>query len=1116
MIRDPFYNQILTALSSSLDEDCFELCAGSILRKELPTLVTIRGGSDSGMDGVTYANGPFLVCTTDSNVIRNLTGSLKSYLRAGGNRRSVVLATSQELSQKRRQNLEARAQELGFSLRQIYSRAAMAERLYYEPRWCKELLGLTGRPSALSLIPRTERPLNDQSLVGRDDDVRWLEESSGDLLLLGQPGCGKTFLLRSLALQGWGLFLITEDVGTVAEAIRAQKPNVIIVDDAHFRVSVLSALRQLRAEISAEFDIVATSWNGAKDSVAQALLLPDSRIRELSLLTRDQIVEVIRHAGLGGPVELIREIVNQAEGRPGLAVTLSWLSLNGDVEGVFYGDALGRSLGTTFRRLVGDRVTQVLASFALGGDQGSSMASVATALGVPIIDLHVVLVGLAAGGVIRQKGESRISVWPRTLRYVLVRDTFFSGRCDLPKDALIDAVYDRNDLSETLIGALNRGAKIPEINEIIESIDSPLVWSQYASLGEDEAKFVLHKRPSLIRIAGREILKIIPEHTIPLLLEAAVGDERNLGSATEHPLRWIQDWIKEAEPGKGGEALRRRSLLMSAVREWLRTDRNERVGRWALSLALKPSFETYTPDAGSGMRIHIVRGLLSDEELEQFRSLWHEAKILLVAFNLSDWKDLLNAIHDWIYPETAGVKKVPPKTREIMRSMAARMVTDIMAASPDHPSIQQWARDLSKKLGLNFEIIVDQEFETLFPKFNRKDLENLEERTQKQYEQVVTLAEKWRHYSPEEVASRLIHLEEAATVVRNSWPRWTPNLCGCLANHVSKPNEWLEHFIRVGLPYDLCEPFLRKVVTERMDGWEIAIATCFGDPRYEGIVIYLLLSLPDVPDDLLTQAVRAAERYCGMVQTMCLQGHVPEHNLRFLLNHENYRVSTDAAIGVWWAQPRGEICASLFNDWRAAILRTEEEGTFTAEISEILKNDACLAMDWVIARIQSETSLTQYSVSKELMVAISVLSTDQKLAILSHVEAERYSTSVLISELGTNDLQVFEAILNEPRFLKYHLAPLAGHPKELWAEKVSRAISAGYSSDQIASATLHYDNSWSGDESAMWQRWIDDFNAFTTHQDPDVCSVARVGITKARQRQTLAAEEEHREAIYGV
>src|SRR6185436_1537383 len=105
----------------------------------------------------------------------------------------------------------------------------------------------------------------------------------------------------------------------------------------------------------------------------EVLTLTSAQIRELPLLTRDEIVQVVHQAGLGGPVELIREIVTQAEGRPGLAVTLSHLSLSGDVREVLYGNALRRSLLTAFEQLVGKTVAEVLAAFALGGDAGVSM-----------------------------------------------------------------------------------------------------------------------------------------------------------------------------------------------------------------------------------------------------------------------------------------------------------------------------------------------------------------------------------------------------------------------------------------------------------------------------------------------------------------------------------------------------------------------------------------------------------------------------------------------------------------------------------------------------------------------------------------------------------------------
>src|ERR1043166_7464907 len=345
-MADPFYQELINALAGPLDEDRFELCAASLLTTEFPTLVPIRGGTDSGMDGATAGDGPFLVSTTGEDVIGNLTGSLKSYLNHGGARRTLVLATSQELTERRRRNLHKRAKDLGFSLLQIYPRAAMAERLYHEPRWYKDLLGLTGRPSALTVIPVTSRPLLAQPLVGRDEDVNWLLESHGDRLLAGQPGSGKTSLLRELALRGWGVFLVDDDPAEIANAIRKQRPKVIIVDDAHFKTELLSKLIQLRRETSAQFDIVATSWTGDKDVVAEVLTLPASLIRELSLLTRDEIVEVIHKAGFGGLVESIREIVNQAEGRAGLAVTLSHLCLSGAVRDVLYGNALSRSLLT--------------------------------------------------------------------------------------------------------------------------------------------------------------------------------------------------------------------------------------------------------------------------------------------------------------------------------------------------------------------------------------------------------------------------------------------------------------------------------------------------------------------------------------------------------------------------------------------------------------------------------------------------------------------------------------------------------------------------------------------------------------------------------------------------
>ena len=115
MIRDAFYKQILERLAERLDDDLFEVCAASLLRSDFPTLVPVRGETDSGMDGATASGGPFLICTTGKDVIRNLTKNLDSYKRSGGTRRGVLVATSQELTQKKRANLEERARSASTS-----------------------------------------------------------------------------------------------------------------------------------------------------------------------------------------------------------------------------------------------------------------------------------------------------------------------------------------------------------------------------------------------------------------------------------------------------------------------------------------------------------------------------------------------------------------------------------------------------------------------------------------------------------------------------------------------------------------------------------------------------------------------------------------------------------------------------------------------------------------------------------------------------------------------------------------------------------------------------------------------------------------------------------------
>ena len=138
---------------------------------------------------------------------------------------------------------------------------------------------MTGDVPVLSIQPLTSRPLLEQALVGRAADRAWLRETSGDRLLVGQPGSGKTSLLYGLAREGWGLFLVGEDMDAAAE-IRSSARSCSIVDDAHVDLDRLIRLLQLRRELSASFSIVASVWPGDQQRVADVLGIPSSSSRD--------------------------------------------------------------------------------------------------------------------------------------------------------------------------------------------------------------------------------------------------------------------------------------------------------------------------------------------------------------------------------------------------------------------------------------------------------------------------------------------------------------------------------------------------------------------------------------------------------------------------------------------------------------------------------------------------------------------------------------------------------------------------------------------------------------------------------------------------------------------
>ena len=238
-------------------------------------------------------------------------------------------------------------------------------------------------------------------------------------------------MLHLFAKGGNGLFVVDKDREAIANGIRSQQPSVLIVDDAQIHLDLLSDIKQIRSELGVDLSIIVSCWVGDLEIVKNTMNLTEIQTHALDLLPQSKIVDVIHDVGLGGPEGLIREIIGQAGGRPGLAATLAYLSLQGGMKEVVLGEIISNSIRKVFEPKFGKRIVDIMAAFSIGGEFGMKLNDVSVICQLPIIDLHAIVIELGTGGVLWEKFNEYLSIHPSTLRHALIRDVFFAEKIPL-------------------------------------------------------------------------------------------------------------------------------------------------------------------------------------------------------------------------------------------------------------------------------------------------------------------------------------------------------------------------------------------------------------------------------------------------------------------------------------------------------------------------------------------------------------------------------------------------------------------------------------------------------------------------------------------------------------
>ena len=78
------------------------------------------------------------------------------------------------------------------------------------------------------------------------------------------------------------------------------------------------------------------------------------------------------------------------------------------------------------------------------------------------------------------------------------------------------------------------------------------------------------------------------------------------------------------------------------------------------------------------------------------------------------------------------------------------------------------------------------------------------------------------------------------------------------------------------------------------------------------------------------------------------------------------------------------------------------------------------------------------------------------------------------------------------------------------------ALDAGYDSEDIAKAVYPRFWSWSGEESGMWARWVEQFDQLHSHEDERIQKVGELGKAAAEASRDRALDSERQEAVRGI
>lgn len=1134
MITDPLYQDILDGLArNGLDGKVFERTMVGLLGPIFPGIVPVSGGNDAGVDGMIADPADInsesypLVSTTDKDFMRNLRDSLDKYSKRIGIADRVVFATSQKITPPKRRAVETEIRDRGFRPVQIYEREAVAELLYFSSSSRKSLLGLSGSPAALSVFPpSTRRPERNIPLLGREADLTWLRETSGHRILIGDPGSGKTRLLREWALQSGCLFLASDHEDRIADAIRTilgneKRPRpALVLDDAHASLDLLSRLPALLQEIgTTEFDLVASTWPMARDEVSMALgAVPTQRIHVLPLLGRQQILEIYQALGLRVADDFLRDLVVQACNRPGLAVTLGILALEGDWMDVLSGKAIRSSRFAGLRQLLNSTEESALAVMSLSDERGMTVEEVADGLGTSIQETHQRLSALAAAGVlVPTRNGRRFRVEPPAMRAAVIGSSFFDrSEPTLEVTRFLNRIPTVS-VARSLAHARARRIEVPDklLRHVLKSAphtsNDSTAWKHYAQASEPAAEWVLSNYPGATAEIADSLFYRIPEATVRALLrDGEVESDAQLSSLPSHPLRLIREWGRALHLEPGVTTIDRRRLVLTETRRYLSEGGSHTVAYRTACHMLKLKLETLSPDA-LNRGLNIQWGLPDAKLLGRWEEVWHPAVEIIRITGILVWSWLRESLGDWLNPRLSAPKDYPANEEEAaIRPHSALVLTQLGELAEALPGLRThlvWFAQIAKPpVPLPFE--VNPLFDRLF---NRRFLFVGDD--------LADVATTFCELGAADATQRIRELiAEAESLDTHGYESRLASLGRSLSQRASEIDTWLAALVDGNLHPALVEPILERMREQSPERWPDFVGPLLDQDRYEAIAVISILTHADPPPTLLASTLEHLPRWTAWIETLALRGELSIAVSKFLFEEGTPAVALATASGEWLSDPEGEVRAEVQQSWRQAILRSSDlefdriqEGKW---LPDILAGTPDLAFDWMIKYIDRRGTGSWHP-PDELKQVVSALSDEQLSRLLQALDPGHLFLREWVALLVDGRPGLFAILSHSDGCSDVHLAALTNQELgDRWWELAMMALEAGTAPARIAESTfIHSPPFWGGEE--HWSRYREFFSSRLPGSDSSARKLCSAGIEEADRRIALAIERKRQDDLDG-